>query len=61
MTGLSQPESCSTAESFTRTETITYRTDVTPPMPIEIVNTINGEEISHMTVTDLTFLPESGS
>ncbi|MCO5175973.1 MAG: hypothetical protein M9890_03220 [Thermomicrobiales bacterium] len=61
LTGLSQPESCNSADSFTRRETITYRTDITPPMPIEIVNTIDGEEISHMTVTDLTLLPESGS
>jgi len=61
LTGLSQLESCNSADSFTRRETITYRTDITPPMPIEIVNTIDGEEISHMTVTDLTLLPESGS
>lgn len=61
LTGLSQPESCNTADSFTRRETITYRTDITPPLPIQIVNTIDGEVISQITVTELTLLPEDGS
>lgn len=59
LTGLSQPESCNSTDSFTRRETITYRTDITPPMPIEIVNTIDGEVISQTTVT--SFVEPSGS
>lgn len=61
MTGVGQPESCRIADSYTMRETITYRTDLTPPIPVKLITTIDGEVVSDITVTDLALLPENGT
>lgn len=53
LTGMIQPEECLTSAVFDRTETITYRTDVTPPVPVEIVIETNGILSTHVQVREL--------
>lgn len=53
-TGVSQPATCATAATYSTRETITYRTDVVPPIPVEVVDEINGAVVSRIVVTELT-------
>lgn len=53
-TGVSQPATCATAPTYERRETFIYRTDVVPPVPVEVISEINGIVIGRIVVTKLT-------
>lgn len=53
-TGISQPASCATDATYATRETVSYRTDVVPPIPVEVVDEMNGVVVSRIVVTKLT-------
>jgi len=44
------PASCETGSTFIRTETIIYTTAINPPMPVLLVDEIDGQVFSRITV-----------
>lgn len=57
--GVTQPVSCATDDTFEVTETVVYRTDITPLLPIELTTAFNGEVTSTITVSDVQLTSES--
>jgi hypothetical protein len=51
--GVTEPDACANEDSWTSTDVITYRTDVSPAIPVEMTSFSNGEEVGSLTVTDL--------
>lgn len=56
--GVTQPDSCATDDTFEVTESVLYRTDVTPMLPIELTTAFNGDVTSTITVSDVQFNTE---
>jgi hypothetical protein len=59
--GVSQPASCATETTYTTRETVTYRTDVDPPIPIEVSDEMNGVVVSNIVVTHLVVVEQGRS
>jgi hypothetical protein len=54
--GMTEPDSCATEKEWVSTDTIVYRTDVFPAVPVEIITESNGEEVSRLVVTDFVLI-----